>query len=648
MSLEQVNQILGRALLDEGFRTQLLNNAEETLRGFDLTDQEIETLKGLNADQFQKLNEAFKTQLGGAEANATQVANFIKLDGANFMKIPSHFMKLESVESVDGTKATNAWPSKIVPRSNVATKGLSYPVILAIGSALVVTLGAVIAGIFFFRAEDNLDGMEMDAQPITQENPGLSQENGPVSQPLTLESDENSLCLTGENFHMCAIPADHVADQLGNTNDDPLMLPLTPEQAALLISASGGSPPGVRGFTMMMLAGPETYRIKLPDSSTGFEAVFLTDTQGNPYFGSGDFFSEKILSSSSETEKASGIDGVTLLAGNWEGLSAPGTMTCNGSSITTPAEPPAQVVFNGSGQGIIAQELVEDSILEIISSSDGTYLASVNTVVDGETVTGEFKFSLVSPDVIEGTYSATYSNGCSFERAVTMNRISSAETEIQENQAPLKPAEFSVENYFGLEDTFIPQFETCVVFPDVCKGEITASESINTLMDIWSTFDADIFMHVGGGGGAGKVNINNPCDNSDSSHIGTACVPSPDQGDAYIPPYPVDAGWDSKGMGNPTLVTVLDVDAISAINGIYDLWVVMGIPQTNEWGGIIDISSDFVQVYELDPNTGQQELWGETKFTSNTVDITTDQNRLFVFYLFNDEVAAKDAPKIYP
>ena len=185
----------------------------------------------------------------------------------------------------------------------------------------------------------------------------------------------------------------------------------------------------------------------------------------------------------------------------------------------------------------------------------------------------------------------------------------------------------------------------CTDFPDVCMNGVASSESLGNLLSGWGKFDGDVFMHMGGGGGSGKVNISNPCDASES---GTACLPVSGEGDAYIPPYPADAGWGSKGIGNPTLVSVLDVDAVSVINGIFDLWFVMGVPQTGDWDGFISLNGDLIQVYELDLATGQQSLWEEIKVTYDAVEITTDQNRLFVVYLFEDETAAQEAPVVVP
>ena len=81
MSMEQVSQIIGRALLDDGFREQLMNAPDQVLGAFDLSAQEVEALKQLNAEQFQQLNEAFQARLGGGEADLTQASDFLKIEG---------------------------------------------------------------------------------------------------------------------------------------------------------------------------------------------------------------------------------------------------------------------------------------------------------------------------------------------------------------------------------------------------------------------------------------------------------------------------------------------------------------------------------------------------------------------------------------
>ncbi|MHC4610908.1 MAG: Os1348 family NHLP clan protein, partial [Planctomycetota bacterium] len=79
MSAEQVNQVLGRALLDEAFREGLLNNPDGALQGFDLTGQELEAIKRLTGEQFQMLDQAFRSQLRGAQADPGQAVKFFKV-----------------------------------------------------------------------------------------------------------------------------------------------------------------------------------------------------------------------------------------------------------------------------------------------------------------------------------------------------------------------------------------------------------------------------------------------------------------------------------------------------------------------------------------------------------------------------------------
>ncbi|MEJ2486270.1 MAG: Os1348 family NHLP clan protein, partial [Anaerolineales bacterium] len=514
MSMEQVSQIIGRALLDDGFREQLLKAPDQVLSEFDLSAQEFEALKQLNADQFQQLNEAFQAQLGGGEADLTQASNFLKIDGIDGKVILDHkefIFKLTSLEPgaeemipgrlkwdpEENINFEKGWPSKIVPSSPAASTGLSLPAMLTIGAAVVVTVGAVAAGIFFFRGDDSPEEAGMDSQPAVQSTPGPSQEDAAIYEDVLFESSEDSMCLTGQHFNLCAVPAGQVVDQLGDTTEDPLMLPLTPEQASLLISASGGSPPGVTGFTVMMLAGPNTYQIKLPDADAGTEAIFLSDAQGNLYFGSAAYFPDETAFEEPEVSDVATGNSLAALAGTWESISGAGTMTCEGASITIPPAAPEQIVFDENGQAVLTEPDADSSTAEVTISSEGTFLATVTTVVDGDTIVGELEFALITPDLIEGTYRANYEDICTFERSVTMNRISGEGTTSPEMDGPLKPAEFSEESYFGSGDAFIPQLAICTGFPDVCKDAAAPTESLAALLSGWDTFDSGIFMHVG-------------------------------------------------------------------------------------------------------------------------------------------------------
>ncbi|MBE9524983.1 MAG: hypothetical protein IMY76_07775 [Chloroflexi bacterium] len=638
MSIEQVNQVLGRVLLDETFREQLLNNADRALQGFDLTNQEIESLKSINAEQINTLSETFQAQLGGAEPSAIQEANFIKIDGIDGESIKiddANFMKIDDVP--------------------VKTTGFATSQILAIGAGTVMVLGALVAGYFFLRGANNPEQIGVLPAPASTTPAESSEIDETIPQSAVIERSVDLICLTEGETHLCAAPAGQIIEQLGDKADDPIMLPLTPEQAVIMVSASGGSPTGVQGFSVMMLSGPETYSIHLPGSPESEHAIFLADAQGSPYFGVGAYFPDGIFTSGLEFDDKAAVETGSSIAGTWQDLPGSGTMTCNGASMDIPSESADEIVISKNGQDWILEGVGDFPTLELILLSDGTYQADIDTLPDDTPGTGQIQLTLISPDTIEGLYTGTFES-CTYTKPITMTRISSAETKAEDSLAPLKPAEFSVEELFNPGDTFIPQIEVCISFPDVCKDERTFLESINALMSGqgWGTGKGitnggDIFL-ISGGGGAGKaIPISNNCDTSDSSQTGTACVPAPEQGDAYIPPYPADAGWGSKGVGYPTLVSVLDVNAISVINGIFDLWMVMGIPQADDWDGFVDINTNLIQVYELDSVTGQQTQWNEIEVTYDTLDISTDQNRLFIIYLFLTEEDALNAPEtLYP
>jgi hypothetical protein len=54
MSDKAVSEIIERATKDAGFRQQLFNNPLETLKGFDLTDEERDLLSDLDENTFDE------------------------------------------------------------------------------------------------------------------------------------------------------------------------------------------------------------------------------------------------------------------------------------------------------------------------------------------------------------------------------------------------------------------------------------------------------------------------------------------------------------------------------------------------------------------------------------------------------------------
>ncbi len=52
MSTEAVKTIIGRAIAEESYRELLFTDPDQALAGFDLTPEEISTLKGLKREEF--------------------------------------------------------------------------------------------------------------------------------------------------------------------------------------------------------------------------------------------------------------------------------------------------------------------------------------------------------------------------------------------------------------------------------------------------------------------------------------------------------------------------------------------------------------------------------------------------------------------
>ena len=73
--------------------------------------------------------------------------------------------------------------------------------------------------------------------------------------PSAEETPITPLCLAGGDVQMCAYPVRQVLGLHGSEANSPVVMPLVPSEAALLISAFGGSPPGVTGFSPLLLGG---------------------------------------------------------------------------------------------------------------------------------------------------------------------------------------------------------------------------------------------------------------------------------------------------------------------------------------------------------------------------------------------------------
>jgi hypothetical protein len=54
MSQSAVEQVVGKMLLDADFRQQMASDIDQALRGYDLTEEEIEGLKNIDLEDFHQ------------------------------------------------------------------------------------------------------------------------------------------------------------------------------------------------------------------------------------------------------------------------------------------------------------------------------------------------------------------------------------------------------------------------------------------------------------------------------------------------------------------------------------------------------------------------------------------------------------------
>lgn len=53
MSMEAVQQVIGRAITDDEFRQQLIDNARAACAGYDLSDDELDALEALDQESMR-------------------------------------------------------------------------------------------------------------------------------------------------------------------------------------------------------------------------------------------------------------------------------------------------------------------------------------------------------------------------------------------------------------------------------------------------------------------------------------------------------------------------------------------------------------------------------------------------------------------
>jgi hypothetical protein len=72
MPQENVVEIIGKAIIDKGFRDELFANPGDVLAGYDLTEQERTELSNLGREAF----DAFASSLDERVSKASLLANF--------------------------------------------------------------------------------------------------------------------------------------------------------------------------------------------------------------------------------------------------------------------------------------------------------------------------------------------------------------------------------------------------------------------------------------------------------------------------------------------------------------------------------------------------------------------------------------------
>ncbi len=95
MAYDAFRQVIGRAILDQGFRQQLFSNLGQMVSGYNLTPQEIDALRQITPQQLDGLSQFIRNNLGGAEKAV--VDYFAKMPGAD-KAIVDYFLKIDGID----------------------------------------------------------------------------------------------------------------------------------------------------------------------------------------------------------------------------------------------------------------------------------------------------------------------------------------------------------------------------------------------------------------------------------------------------------------------------------------------------------------------------------------------------------------------
>ena len=67
MSREAVEQVIGKAMLDEKFRAAIFANPDEAYKGYDLTEEEVAALKAIDAETVESMAGALDERVSKAD-----------------------------------------------------------------------------------------------------------------------------------------------------------------------------------------------------------------------------------------------------------------------------------------------------------------------------------------------------------------------------------------------------------------------------------------------------------------------------------------------------------------------------------------------------------------------------------------------------
>ena len=86
MSLDDVKQVIGRAVLDPEFRGILFSDPDTALKDYDLTEEELAGLKNIERDKFDEMAGALEERMSRAGIGLQTLGGRIKLNPEDMTK----------------------------------------------------------------------------------------------------------------------------------------------------------------------------------------------------------------------------------------------------------------------------------------------------------------------------------------------------------------------------------------------------------------------------------------------------------------------------------------------------------------------------------------------------------------------------------